>query len=360
MSHFLPAFVAAYSDSSFTNPHEVARPEEPRDCTGEFTHLGAKFWGFETARHQATRLNAAKDGYRFDHDAHHWIRLNLKAPAVVSEVCVSTRYFTGNQVPAISLTLYAGGKATEVLERVPLAPDQEHRFALPPTPADSCLVRCYHEGGIARINLFGKTKPESEVPVNLLDGARISHISNQHYGKPKDAVTGNRQVDYMLGWESARTGFGEMALFHLAAPARIKQIIVDTYLHRLNAPLACHIYGLNEPDPAQLERQMALRPRYTLFFDDVGADGDGSQTPDDFHDYMTQARYLEAGTKQFTIKLCPNPQGAWMPLLSMAPLAPDAWHSFTDLESSQTITHLLYMHYPNGGIHGLKVYGEGG
>ena len=51
---FLDAFLISYSDSSFTNPHEVVRPDEPEECTGNFTHMGAKYWGFETARHRAT------------------------------------------------------------------------------------------------------------------------------------------------------------------------------------------------------------------------------------------------------------------------------------------------------------------
>ena len=53
----VPAFVVAYSDSDFTNPHEVVLPDEPKDCTSEYTHMGVKYWGLETGRHKATSVS---------------------------------------------------------------------------------------------------------------------------------------------------------------------------------------------------------------------------------------------------------------------------------------------------------------
>lgn len=347
----LPAFVIAYSDSSFTNPHEAALPDEPPECTGNFTHMGAKYWGFETARHRAT--TASSDAYRFDHNAYHWLHLGLKSPAAVQKITISTRWFTGNHVPEVSVELIRGRTTVEVLSRSKLEPDQDHEFLIDATEADECLVRCYHEGGIARVNLFGELLPAVSTPKNLLENATISHVSNEHYGKPGDAVSGNREVDYMLGWESARSGFGEQALFHLAAPSRIHSIVVDTYLHRLNPPLACHVFGTVTDDA---DAAMLSRPRFSLIFDD------GHQvTPEDFAAYMTDKLYLnEAVTDpmQFSVRLTNPAPESWHPLISFGQLRPDAWHHFRELEYHEPITHLLYMHYPNGGIHGLKAFGE--
>lgn len=351
----LPAFVIAYSDSSFTNPHEVALPDEPPECTGNFTHMGAKYWGFETARHRATRVLADGNGFRFDHNAHHWLRLGLKQRSRVHHISISTKWFTGNQVPEVSVELIDGDTIIEVLSRVSLAPDSDHRFDIPATSATECLIRCYHEGGIARVTLEGEITDDTPVPDNLLRHANISHVSNEHYGKPHDAVSGDRGVDYMLGWESARSGFGEYALFHLRSATRVQEVIVDTYLHRLNPPLSCHVFGLQLDDETHLDRLWQVRPRWTLAFDD------GLQVvPDNFRDYMQSSRYLQEKTdnpEQFTIRL-DNRDSRWLPILPFGRLSADTWHRFSRIESTEPVTHLLYMHYPNGGIHGLKVHGE--
>ena len=145
----LDAFLISYSDSSFTNPHQVVRPDEPEECTGNFTHMGAKYWGFETARHKATSLTDNNE-YNFNDDAYHWIHIGLENRAAVSRISISTKWFTGNQVPEVAIELVDDQGRTEVVARTPLAPDKEHTFDIEPTIASECLVRCYHEGGIAR------------------------------------------------------------------------------------------------------------------------------------------------------------------------------------------------------------------
>lgn len=351
----LPAFVIAYSDSSFTNPHEVARPDEPPECTGNFTHMGAKYWGFETVRHRATRFLEDGAGFRFDHNAHHWLKLGLKQRSQVTQIHISTKWFTGNQVPEVSVELIDGDQITEVLTRVTLLPDSDHSFDIPVTNCSECLVRCYHEGGIARITFEGDILDNAPEQDNLLRHAIVSHVSNEHYGKPQDAVAGERGVDYMLGWESARSGFGEQALFHLRRATRIREVIVDTYLHRLNPPLSCHVFGLQLEDETPLEALWANRPRWALQFDD------GVEVlPDDFKTYMQNRQYLLETTsdnEQFNIRLVNN-DARWLPILPSGRLSADTWHSFSQIETKEPVTHLLYMHYPNGGIHGLKMYGE--
>jgi allantoicase len=315
--------------------------------------MGAKYWGYETSRHRAMSVVDGADAFQFDHEAYHWFEIGLKSPAHVERLTVSTRWFTGNQVPAVSIVLLHDDQAIEVISRASLAPDQEHVFDVSPTLASRCLVKCYHEGGIARVNLFGQSE-DMAAQQNLLEAAQISHISNEHYGRPHDAVAGNRQVDYMFGWESARTGFGEMALFHLVEPAVIRTIVVDTYLHRLNPPLSCHVYSLQLAVGKDIDSCMAMRPRWTIEF----ADGYRVQ-PDDFKAYMQQESYLDEETEdpgRFRISLLNESDSLWQPLISFGRLRADTWHRFDALEYSGLTTHLLYMHFPNGGIHGLKAF----
>lgn len=349
----LPCFVIGYTDSSFTNPHEVVRPDEPPDCRGQFTHMGARFWGFETGRHRGHRVDATRGVVRFDHDAHHVLHIGLQAPATVEEVRISTRWFTGNQVRAVSVDLRHEGPWTTVLERAPLDPDAEHAFPILATAASECRLRCHQEGGIARVNLFGAPLPGHADPANLLDGAAISHTSNAHYGRPEQAVAGHRAEDHMIGWESARTGFGEQALFTLPAPARIGTLIVDTYLHRLNPPLTAHLFGL--PPGIDTEAAMAAAPRWRVTFDDGHA-----VLPDGFRDWMLGARYLDEPTatpERFSVDLATAEDSPWIALVPFAPLAPDTWHRLPIRDVDTPVDRLLLRFYPNGGIHGLRVYG---
>lgn len=351
LSSPLPAFLIAYSDSDFTNPHEAMLPDEPKECTGRFTHMGAMYWGYETRRHKATTVLESEQALGYDHNAHNWLLIGLKDRAEINTLTISTKWYTGNQVWAVSVYLRdeVTGKNTQVLNRAALAPDKDHSFKIAPTIATECFVECYYEGGISRVNLFG-TPVEPKMPErrNLLEGAGISHVSNVHYGDPARAVIGNRKEMYMFGWESARTGFGERALFHLKKPAQLEEIIVDTYLHRLNAPLTCHVFGLNGFDEAHVKQM----PRWKLVFDN------GKEViPDDFQAYMLGQKYLEEKHGKFKIKLHLSKDSPWKPILPFAALRPDTFHRFRQLEKAGPVTEVLYMHYPNGGIHGLKMHG---
>lgn len=346
ITEFLPAFLIGYSNSDFTQPHEVVLPDEAPDCRLQFTHMGARYSGYETVRHRATSV--VGQGFRYDHDAHHWLHIGLRQRSEVRNLKISTKWFTGNQVRAVSVYLIdeLTGSRRQVLERVALQPDTDHEFPLDGVLATECYVECYYEGGIARVQLFGG--PAAELlpeRVNLLEGAAISHVSNDHYGNPGMAVAGNRRESHMVGWESARTGFGERALFTLAAPAVVREIVVDTYLHRLNPPLSSHVFGFNGTEPPMEEA-----PRWKL----VLADG-REIIPEDFRAYMLAQEYLALGVKTFEIRLHTTGE-RWKSVLPFGELAADRYHRFRELGDVGPVTHLLYMHYPNGGIHGLKVF----
>ena len=352
----LTAFLKAYSDSSFTNPHEVVLVQSPPDCVGNFTHMGAKYWGFETARHRTTQISASGESFAFDADAHHWFDIGLTHRSEIRKINISTKWFTGNQVPEVSIELIdrISNERTEVLLRAPLNPDAEHEFNIDPVTATDCHVKCFHEGGIARVNLLGTPGMALYDRPNLLLDATISHTSNDHYGKPLDAVKGDRNVQHMVGWESARSGFGESTFFTLPRPALIETVIVDTYMHRLNSPLSCHVFGAVLKADKNLERLIPSLPQWKLIIPD------GKETkPENFQQYMLERQYLPEH-KQFEIELHQEPDSPWKPLISFAGLQPDTWHEFDQLESESEFNVIFYMFYPNGGIHGLKMFGRYG
>jgi allantoicase len=191
-------------------------------------------------------------------------------------------------------------------------------------------------------------------PINLLEQATISHVSNDHYGHPKDAVLGNRLEHHMKGWGSARSGFGEQAVFSFDQPISLNAFVVDTYLHRLNAPLSCHLFGL-APEHDLLDSMRSI-PRWSIQFEN------GNQVvPDDFQAYMQDRRYATAGEDwpdEFIIHLDHSRGDHWQPLLPFQALKPDTYHRFETFETTGWFQHLLFLHYPNGGIHGLKAFGD--
>ena len=353
---FIPAYIASYSNSDFTNPHEVVLPDEPKDCREVFTHAGAKYWGLETCRHKATRIDKENKKIYYDHEAHNWLNLAFRERAEISLLKVSTKWFTGNQARAITVILMDELTMTEVevLTRAPLEPDQEHSFEFEPMAATECHIQIYYEGGISRINFFGNpTEKQLPKQKNLLEDATVSHVSNVHYGDPMMAVKGTRKEMHMVGWESARTGFGEQAIFHLKEAATIQEIVVDTYLHRFNSPLTCHVFGLLLPDGKSLDDYISEIPKWQIQFED------GHQVlPENFQEYMLNQAYLQEKTSEptrFQIALFNPSDSEWKAVLPCEPLQPDTFHEFIVAQTGP-FSHLLYLHYPNGGIHGLKVF----
>src|SRR5205085_10704985 len=96
-------------------------------------------------------------------------------------------------------------------------------------------------------------------------------------------------------------------------------------------------------------------PRWGLVFD-------GKKEVDltDVQAYLLGQKYLkEKGEKDKTncrIRLHLPKGSPLQPVLPFARLMPDTYHRFNDL-SVDMATHVLYMHYPHGGIHGLKMFG---
>ena len=350
----LDCFLIEYSDSSFTNPHEVALAVAPPDRKGQFTHMGAQYWGFETGRHIGTKIKADVQQFNFRPNAGHFLCLGLKSRSLVTQIDIDTRWFTGNHVPEVTVILEDADQQVIVLSHQALSPNEPHHFEIPPTQAERCRVLCHQEGGIARIALFGEPIMNQAEPINLLEQATISHVSNDHYGHPKDAVFGNRLEHHMKGWESARSGFGEQAVFSFDQPISLNAFVVDTYLHRLNAPLSCHLFGL-APEHDLLDSMRSI-PRWSIQFEN------GNQVvPDDFQAYMQDRRYATAGEDwpdEFIIHLDHSRGDHWQPLLPFQALKPDTYQRFETFETTGWFQHLLFLHYPNGGIHGLKAFGD--
>lgn len=180
-------------------------------------------------------------------------------PGVVYGVEVDTAFFTGNNVPAISIlganlpdglgipeefldpgtgsvtnTGMMGTAATplqiktmselaaklpfdELLPQSPLKPGYEatrlHHFSVKPSqPVTHILVNYFPDGGVSRLRVFGEvdTKGFLANPRSTLDfasavnGGLALAWSNEHYGTPSNTLLPNRAPNMGNGWETAR------------------------------------------------------------------------------------------------------------------------------------------------------------
>lgn len=350
----IPAFIRRYSDSSFAVIHNITKSDEPVFDADAFTIVGKEMDGSESRRYRAfTAVESDRPEMIFDPDAHDVIDIRLKNRAKVFTIEISTEWFTGNQVQEVSLTLIDEVTKNQVvaLTRQSLKPDQKHFFEVNGITATEARVQTYPDGGIARIRFYGQAMEPLDARENILERAKITHVSNAHFGSPLMAVQGRRQVEHMWGWESARTGYGEQALFNLDRDYMIDEIVVDTYRHTFNAAPMCSVFGA-KGDPETLMKQT---PRWAIRF------ADGSVvTPPNLREYMANREYRNEnrGNEPFNHFLQVDEKSPWQAVIMRGMLERDTYHRFCDLKSRGPFSHLLFLYFPSGGIHGLKVFGE--
>ncbi len=350
---FIPARVLDYSDSAFTVVHQVVKLEEPVFDPDAFTLMGKEMDGCESRRHRSVEALPDRAAFRYDPRAHNFIRIGFLRRSRVDRLELSTEWFTGNQVQwaRVYLTDELTGDRHLILDRTRLEPDAKHFFEVEPRDGTELYVECYPDGGMARVRCYGERSAQP-LPqrVDLLDGATVSHASNVHYGTPEDAVAGRREVEFMRGWESGRAGFGERVLFTRGEAAEVHEVVVDTYRHLLNAPPRFYLFGSRAEGSS--DDLMRHAPRW-----EVAGEGK-TVAPDDLRNYIQTRGYLsDFGEAPFEIRLANDDAGPWLPILVHEELRPDAYHRFTSLQNEGPFDRLLVMHFPNGGIHGLRVLG---
>jgi allantoicase len=76
---------------------------------------------------------------------------------------------------------------------------------------------------------------------------------------------------------------------------------------------------------------------------------------------MLEQAYLKEtvpDNRNFQVQLHLEKTSPWKAILPFEVLKRDTYHRFSNFENNGPFTHILYMHYPNGGIHGLKMMGK--
>jgi allantoicase len=231
------------TDEWFAPAQMFLDPEPPVFKEGLFTDFGKWMDGWETRRKRTP--------------GHDWCLLKLGAPGTIYGFEIDTAFFTGNNVPAISIqgawlpdgfeipeehldpgseafanTGMMGTAATpgqikcanelvskltffDLLPRSPLKPGYEetrlHYFTVQsPKPATHLRINYFPDGGVARLRVYGEVAaPPTKLNVrcdfaSALKGGAALCWSNEHYGTPSNCVLPNRAPNMGNGWETAR------------------------------------------------------------------------------------------------------------------------------------------------------------
>jgi len=232
------------SDEWFAPAAMFLNPEPPVFIEGKFTDYGKWMDGWESRRKRVP--------------GHDWCLLKLGVPGTVYGFEVDTAFFTGNNVPAISIqgaylpdgpglpadvldpatgvvvnTGTMGTAATpeqiqkvdqaltkhkflELLPRTPLRPGypetRTHFFAVQsPQSVTHLRVNYFPDGGVARLRVFGEVAapPPQDLAARMdfaaaLHGGAALCWSNAHYGTPANTLLPGRAPNMGNGWETAR------------------------------------------------------------------------------------------------------------------------------------------------------------
>ncbi|HET6391774.1 MAG TPA: allantoicase [Blastococcus sp.] len=263
-SRALGGGVVAANDESFAERENLIRPEAPVART-EFGHKGKVYDGWETRRRRT--------------HGHDWAVVRLGAPGIVAGVVVDTAFFTGNYPPHASVDGAAieGHCSVDELLKAdwqPLLPlsglagDSANAFAVEyDRRVTHVRLNIHPDGGVARLRVHGTPLPDPRIldagPFDLAaleNGALVSGVSDEFYGRPQQLVSPGLARDMGEGWETARRRDrgNDWVEVSLACTGVVTLAELDTSWFLHNAPGSASLTGIG-PD-----REVVLLPRTRL------------------------------------------------------------------------------------------------
>eukprot|EP01129_Flabellula_baltica_P007138 TRINITY_DN2744_c0_g2_i1.p2 TRINITY_DN2744_c0_g2~~TRINITY_DN2744_c0_g2_i1.p2 ORF type:complete len:127 (-),score=12.56 TRINITY_DN2744_c0_g2_i1:686-1066(-) len=103
----IPLTIISYTDSTFTNPHELVSDNPPVVYNQHYSHLGLVMDGLESKRHLNVQY---EDGMisRLSNRTNTLI-LRLDKPSLVHQIIFDTSFFTSNHVNMVYETTFIYG-----------------------------------------------------------------------------------------------------------------------------------------------------------------------------------------------------------------------------------------------------------
>lgn len=224
------------------------------------------------------------------------LTFELKKPAKINYVLLSTKYHFGNHAPAVKVEGLVDGEWVELVPRMDMDGHSEIRIKLPKETGVVTQIRAsqYPDGGFTRLGLYtdlpekekasfdGKMKvyeekiPQTKKPLNIKYevtdveikknwlslhegdefnnasvalGAKMLKATNEHYSPASQVISPFAPINMFDGLESARSrklGGCEEVTIELAKPAKIHRVETDYTYYVNNNPYEFSLLGLTE------------------------------------------------------------------------------------------------------------------
>ena len=276
----------AASDDFFAEARNLLRPGRGVFVEGKFTDRGKWMDGWETRRKRGASLDAAD-----------WCIVALGAPGEVMGFDVDTGHFVGNHPPFASIdglwapdaladeAALAGRAWSSLLAQAPLRPDAQNLFAARPAgPVTHVRLNIFPDGGVARLRVFGRVRPDwsaatapdaeareilaagpgatwaRDQVADLRDLAAVKNgglalaCSDAFFGPMNNLLLPGRAANMGGGWETRRRrGPGhDWILIQLGARGTPAVLEVDTHHFKGNFPERCSLEALDAPAEARI------------------------------------------------------------------------------------------------------------
>ena len=318
-SERLGGAVLIANDEFFAPKENLLKPTAPIFLEGEYTDRGKWMDGWETRRRRTPGFD--------------WCIIRLGLPGIIRGVVVDTSYFRGNYPEHCSLegaTLTGLPSDDELtgdsvhwaplLPQMSLAGDSQNKFPIQYNERVTHLrLKIYPDGGVARLRVYGEVAPDwptikqrgGEVDLAAVEnGGMVLSCSDMFFGHRHNLIMPGRAANMSDGWETKRRrGPGhDWVVIRLGKAGRIKRVEVDTSHFKGNFPESCSL-------DACLAEELA-----------------------------------EENLSDLSVP--------WTNVLSRTKLQAHTRHIFSDeLLHADTVTHLRFSIFPDGGVSRLRVFG---
>jgi allantoicase len=319
----LGGMVLAASDEFFAPKERLLEPAPAVYEAGRYTDRGKWMDGWETRRLRGP--------------GNDWALVRLGLPGVVRTLVVDTAHFRGNQPAACSVEglaadpdaaverlLDGDAEWIELLPRMPLEADREHRFAVrAPLRVTHVRLQIYPDGGVARLRVLGEPLPDLRRLAGAggrldlaaaANGAGVVASSDMSFASARNLLLPGDATDMGDGWETRRRrGPGhDWTVVRLAAEGFIERVEVATTHYKGNYPDRCSVEACSDP-----------------------AAGPGGPVED--------------------------PEGGWWTVVPPSRLGPHRQHVFGAPDGAgRSATHVRLAIHPDGGVSRLRVFGQVG
>ncbi|MBL7665794.1 MAG: serine hydrolase [Bacteriovoracaceae bacterium] len=289
--------VLSVTNELFARTENLLSDHLPKFDPELFGKQGKVMDSWETVRHNQNGFDA--------------MVFEVKKPAPIHYVLLSTKYHFGNHSPVISLEGFLDGEWVEFLAKTDIEGHSEKRITLSKaTPAFSKIqVKMYPDGGFSRLGLFSDILPEKEKktfdgigrvyeekiphtkkPLSLKYdanpeeikrnysklkkgetynvasasfGAKIVKASNEHYSPAVLVISPFAPLNMFDGMESARSrkpGHFEEVIVQLAKPSKLHRLEIDFTYFVNNNPYEIEIEGLSHGMWITLQNKIFMKP----------------------------------------------------------------------------------------------------